>query len=210
MKKGFIVLSLLLVVFQSISCDNTDRVFEVYSEFTSSYSVKGAVDDLMFDILQSHTWSGGKVDYRIEKTSDFLPLKVARLYEKCSPPGSGREYKGLVITEVKGSIGGKYSGRDNYSIVTDGVRIAFTYDIADDSTGEIIEEGRTGVLEISTKVSTEEKDGLRRERTEVAVNRKTFSLFLLVDEKNGVLKEAVINSKKVDVRFINAFFNLFR
>ncbi len=31
-----------------------------------------------------------------------------------------------------------------------------------------------------------------------------------VDEKNGIIKEAVINSKKVDVRFFNAFFNLFR
>lgn len=119
----------------------------------------------------------GKVDNRIEKTSPFSPLKVARLYEKCSPPESGREYKGLVITEVKGSIGGKYSGRDNYSIVTDGVRIAFTYDIADDSTGEIFEEGKNGVLEISTKGSTEETDGLRRESQEVAVNRKASASF---------------------------------
>ena len=78
---------------------------------------------------------------------------------------------------MKGSIGGKYSGRDNYSIVTDGVRIAFTYDIADDSTGEIFEEGKNGVLEISTKGSTEETDGLRRESQEVAVNRKASASF---------------------------------
>lgn len=78
---------------------------------------------------------------------------------------------------MKGSIGGKYSGRDNYSIVTDGVRIAFTYNIGDDSTGKIIEEGKTGVLENSTKGSTEENDGLRRESQEVAVNRKASASF---------------------------------
>lgn len=210
MKKLFIVLSLVLIIFSFAGCDNTDRVFEVYSDFLGSYSRKSAVDDLIGDILKAGTWPGGEVDYTIENTSDFSASCVTRLWAKYNPLERGRDYSSVTVTEVKGKLTGNYSDSQNLSIVMDGIRIAFTYDITDDDTGKIIEERRSGTLEISGEAAIEEKDGLRRESGRFTVNGKTFSLSAVIDNKNGVLKEAVINGKKVDVRFFNAFMDMFR
>ncbi len=210
MKKLFIVLSLVLVIFSFVACDNTDKVFEVYSDFLGSYSRKSAVDDLIGDILKGGTWPGGDVDYTIENTSDFSASGVKRLWAKYNPLERGRDYSNVAVTEVKGKLRGKYSGSDDYDIVMNGIRIAFTYDITDDDTGEKIEERRSGTLEISGTTMIEEKDGLIRESGRVTVNGKTFSLSAVIDNKNGVMKEAVINGKSVDVRFFNAFMDMFR
>lgn len=114
------------------------------------------------------------------------------------------------MTEAKGKLSGTYIDARNNSVVMDGISISFTYDITDDDTTEKIEEGRSGTLEISGTTTIEEKDGLIRESGRVTVNGKTFSLSAVIDNKNGVMKEAVINGKKVDVRFFNAFMDMFR
>lgn len=210
MKKLFIVLSLVLIIFSFAACDNTDKVFEVYSDFLVSYSRKSAVDDLLSDILGAHTWPDGRVDYTIENTSDFSAYGVKRLWAKYNPPERGRDYSNVTVIEVKGKLAGNYSDRENCSIVMDGVRIAFTYDITDDDTSEKIEERRSGTLEISGRSMSEEKDGIRRDGALFTVNGKTFEGSVVIDNKNGVMKEAVINGKRVDVRFFNAFMEMFR
>lgn len=210
MKKVVIVLSLVLIIFSFAACDNTDKVFEVYSDFLGSYSRKSAVDDLLSDILGARTWPDGRVDYTIENTSDFSPSGVTRLWAKYNPLERGRDYNSVTVTEAKGKLSGTYIDDRNNSVVMDGISISFTYDITDDDTTEKIEEGRSGTLEISGTTTIEEKDGLIRESGRVTVNGKTFSLSAVIDNKNGVMKEAVINGKKVDVRFFNAFMDMFR
>ena len=102
MKKAFIVLSVVLVILLSVACDNTDKVFEAYSDFLRSYSRKSAVDDLLSNILRDNTWVDGRVDYTIKNTSDFSSSDVARLWERYNPLERGREYSSVTITEAKG------------------------------------------------------------------------------------------------------------
>jgi len=210
MKKAFIVLSVVLVILLSVACDNTDKVFEAYSDFLRSYSRKSAVDDLLSNILRDNTWVDGRVDYTIKNTSDFSSSDVARLWERYNPLERGREYSSVTITEAKGRLSGNYSGRENSSIIMDAVRIAFTYDIVDEDTGDKIEEGKSGKLVISGTTAVEEKDNLRRESGQITVNGMTFAVSAVIDDKNGVMTEAVINGQSVDVRFFNAFMNMFR
>ncbi len=114
------------------------------------------------------------------------------------------------MTEAKGKLSGTYIDDKNSSVVMDGISISFTYDIIDDDTKETIEEGRAGTLEISGTTTAEEKDGIRRESGRVTVNGKTCALSLASDDGYGVLGEAEVNGKKVDVRFFNAFMNMLR
>lgn len=210
MKKVFIALSLVLAIVLFTACDNTDSVYEVYSDFLTSYSRKSAVDDLIDDILRSGTWVDGSVDYTIENTSDFRSYDVIRVWKNYNPLERGSAYSSVKVTEAEGKLSGTYIDDKNSSVVMDGISISFTYDIIDDDTGETIEEGRAGTLEISGTTTFEEKDGIIRDSGRITVNGKTFALSFASDDGYGVLREAEVNGKKVDVRFFNAFMNMLR